>query len=136
MPTRTMFSVDGDRGISEDSALQPALLLPLWAGPSFSSFLGLSLFSAGYLAMRVFFRPQGGSQSWVSCGHKPCLYSNTLWIVQLEPSIPLLELSSQESHPGPALFPRHCSILAQGLLCFNSKSIGCYLHLPSSVPHH
>lgn len=135
------------RSISEGSTPQPALLLPLWAGPSFHSVLRLSLCSAGYLVVRVLNAlalrhwmqmtkcfPNPGSPG----GHRPCLDSNTLWRVQLEPSISLLELRSQESNPGSALFPRHCSILAQGLLCFNSvfKFIGSYLHLASSVTHH
>lgn len=144
VPARAVFSVDRCQG-------------HFWRLKSpactFAAFVGMSIFLFGSWTVPFqcwlpwdegFFKGteskwQGGSQILGQLvGTDSAWTVNSLWSVQHEPSISLLELSSQESNPGSALFLGHCSISAQGLLCLNSaiKSIGCYLHLLSSVTHH
>lgn len=144
VPTRAVFS--GDRGQGHFWRLSsPAYTFVAFVGRSIFLFSPWTVsfqcwlpwdegfFKRHWMQMMRWFSNPGSAGEY-----RPCLDGNTLWSVQLEPSISLLELSSQESYPGSALSPRHCSISSQGLLCFNSvfKSTGCYLHLPSSVTYH
>lgn len=150
----------GGRRTSEGedtSSPQPIFSLTSFEGSSFSPALGLSPCNSDYLEMGWSFQEhwmqwQGSSQvldlHTCHAGDEDPTWTLTSFCIAFHCcSVEVPNLSFLSHHwsrplmnqnPGVAFFPKHLSILAKDLLCFNSifKFNGFYLHLPLSVRHH
>lgn len=114
-----------------------AVLVSLWGGGCFGNMEWKWQGGSQILVLHTH-HPGGDDPVWTlttfSVGFPCC----PVGVSNLNYSLHSWSWPLMNQNPGTALFLKHRSIVAQGLLCFHSgfKFIGPYLHLPLSVRHH